>query len=82
MTVLVRDADYYRLDSSKLEVLLMYAEADLLDDQRRATAFTLLKAILRRGLKCSTIHDVMGRVRELSITGEHEKLRLECRQVT
>ncbi|XP_078582715.1 small subunit processome component 20 homolog isoform X3 [Branchiostoma floridae x Branchiostoma japonicum] len=81
LTVLVRDVKYYNVDQDQLRVLLQYAEQDILDYTRQATAFTLLKAILSRKLVVPEMHDVMGRIAELSIKSELDNVRVQCRQV-
>ncbi|XP_035663826.1 small subunit processome component 20 homolog [Branchiostoma floridae] len=81
LTVLVRDVKYYSVDQDQLRVLLQYAEQDILDYTRQATAFTLLKAILSRKLVVPEMHDVMGRIAELSIKSELDNVRVQCRQV-
>ncbi|XP_066264950.1 small subunit processome component 20 homolog [Branchiostoma lanceolatum] len=81
LTVLIRDVKYYSVDNDQLRVLLQYAEQDILDYTRQATAFTLLKAILSRKLVVPEMHDVMGRIAELSIKSELDNVRVQCRQV-
>ncbi len=43
VTVLVRDVHYHTIDEKQLRVLLGYAEQDIHDYSRQATAFPLLK---------------------------------------
>lgn len=59
----------------------MYAEQDLHDHDRQATAFSLLKAIITRKLIIPEIHDTMSKVAELSITSELYHVRLQSRLV-
>ncbi|XP_046556646.1 LOW QUALITY PROTEIN: small subunit processome component 20 homolog [Haliotis rubra] len=81
VTVLVRDVDFYQVDTEQLQVLLTFCEEDLLDHTRQSTGFNLLRAILSRKLKVKELHDLMERVRELSITGSSGHVKLHCRQV-
>ncbi|XP_078664356.1 small subunit processome component 20 homolog isoform X2 [Branchiostoma floridae x Branchiostoma belcheri] len=81
LTVLVRDVKYHSIDQDQLRVLLQYAEQDIMDYTRQATAFSLLKAILSRKLVVPEMHDVMGRIAELSIKSELDNVRVQCRQV-
>ncbi|XP_067674264.1 small subunit processome component 20 homolog [Haliotis asinina] len=81
VTVLVRDVDFYQVDTEQLQVLLTFCEQDLLDHTRQSTGFNLLWAILSRKLKVKELHDLMERVRELSITGSSGHVKLHCRQV-
>lgn len=81
MAILVREVSYYTVTTDQLKVLLIYAEQDLHDFDRQATAFGLLKAIINRKLIIPEIHDVMDKVAELSIISEHPHVRLQSRQV-
>ncbi|XP_071941723.1 small subunit processome component 20 homolog [Antedon mediterranea] len=81
VTVLVRDVKGHQITDEQLQVLLSFAEEDIHDHTRQATAFSLLKAILGRQLMVPEIHDVMKKVAELSIRSEMHSVRLQCRQV-
>lgn len=81
MTVLVRDVKYYKIEVSQLKVLLLYVEQDMHDHDRQATAFNLLRAIIARKLVIPEIHDVMGKVAELSIISELDHVRVQARIV-
>lgn len=81
VAILVRDVRYYNIETDQLKSLLLYAEQDLHDYERQATAFGLLKAIISRKLIIPEIHDVMKKVSELSITSELPHVRQHCRQV-
>jgi U3 small nucleolar RNA-associated protein 20 len=81
VTVLVRDVDYHTIDEKQLRVLLGYAEQDIHDHTRHATAFPLLRAILTRKLVVPEMHDVMLKVEELSIQADSAEVRLKSRQV-
>jgi U3 small nucleolar RNA-associated protein 20 len=65
-----------------MKALLLYAEQDMHDFNRQATAFALLKAVLARKLVAPEMHDVMDKVAKLSITSEHAHIRLQARQVS
>ncbi|XP_022111823.1 small subunit processome component 20 homolog [Acanthaster planci] len=81
VTVLVRDVKQHTIDEKQLQVLLTYAEEDMHDHTRQATAFGLLKAILSRKLIVPEMHGVMKKVAKLSIMSESPSVRLQCRQV-
>lgn len=79
MAVLVRDVEYYIVDTNQLKALLMYVEQDMHDHDRQATAFGLLKAIISRKLIVPEIHDVVSKVAKLSITSELNYVRAQAR---
>ncbi|XP_011495601.1 PREDICTED: small subunit processome component 20 homolog [Ceratosolen solmsi marchali] len=81
MSVLVRDVKHFVVKSDQLKVLLMYAEQDLYDSDKQATAFGLLKAIIHRKLFISEMHQVMENVATLSITSELDNVRKQARAV-
>lgn len=81
VAVLVRDVKYHVLDQDQLKALLLYAEQDIADAHKHATAFALLKAILSRKLIAPEIHDVMNRVATLSITSDLDHVRAQARSV-
>lgn len=81
VAVLVRDVKYHIIGAEQLKTLLLYAEQDMFDFNRQATAFALLKAVLARKLVPEK-HDVMNKVAKLSITSEFSHIRLQARQVT
>ncbi|XP_069689745.1 small subunit processome component 20 homolog isoform X2 [Periplaneta americana] len=81
VAVLVRDVKYYTIDPEQMKALLLYAEQDMHDFNRQATAFALLKAILSRKLVAPEMHDVMDKVAKLSVTSEFAHIQLQARQV-
>lgn len=81
MAVLVRDVKYHTIDTEQLKILLLYAEQDMHDHDRQATAFNLLKAIITRQLIIPEIDEVMTKVAELSITSEMNHVRAQARAV-
>lgn len=81
MSVLVRDVKHFTISSEQLKILLFYAEQDLHDGDKQATAFALLKAIIKRKLTAPEMDAVMKKVATLSITSELEHVRLQSRSV-
>ncbi|XP_059468867.1 small subunit processome component 20 homolog [Neocloeon triangulifer] len=80
--VLVREVEYHNIRKEQVRLLLLYAERDIqADSSRQATAFTLLKAILRRRLSSPDMQQVMRTVAELSITSPMNHVRQQARQV-
>jgi len=81
MSVVVRDVKYFSIDADQLRILILYAEQDLHDSDKYATAFTLLKAIIHRKMIIAEMHTVMEKVAMLSITSELEHVKLQSRSV-
>lgn len=81
MSVIVRDVQYHTIDTDQLKVLLLYAEQDMHNHDRQATAFNLLKAIISRKLIVDEIHEVMKKVAEMSIISELSYIRAQARTV-
>lgn len=59
----------------------MYAEQDLHDSERQATAFGTLKAIMHRKLVVPEMEAVMNKVKELIVTSENDNVRRQARGV-
>ncbi|XP_043092950.1 small subunit processome component 20 homolog [Puntigrus tetrazona] len=69
------------ITETQLQVLLGYAEEDIYDNSRQATAFGLLRAILSRKLVVPEMEDVMKKVAKFAINGSNEQVRMRCRQI-
>ncbi|KAI4482212.1 hypothetical protein M0804_008763 [Polistes exclamans] len=81
MSVLVRDVKHFTISTEQLKILLLYAEQDLHDSDKQATAYGLLKAIIKRKLTAPEMDEIMKKVATLSITSELEHVRLQSRTV-
>ncbi|XP_060746083.1 small subunit processome component 20 homolog [Tachysurus vachellii] len=81
ITVLVKSVTKKCISNTQLQVLLGYAEEDIYDTSRQATAFGLLKAILSKKLVVPEMEEVMKKVAKLSINGSNEQVRVRCRQI-
>ncbi|KAG7496109.1 small subunit processome component 20-like [Solea senegalensis] len=81
ITTLVKNVKSSNISETQLQVLLGYAEEDIYDQSRQATAFGLLKAILSRKLVVPEMEEVMTKVSKLSVTGSNGMIRIHCRQI-
>lgn len=81
ITVMVKNVKKKSISETQLQVLLGYAEEDIYDQSRQATAFSLLKAILSRNLIVPEMEDVMKKVASLSVNGGNNMIRVHCRQI-
>ncbi|XP_026183080.1 small subunit processome component 20 homolog [Mastacembelus armatus] len=81
ITILVKNVQCNTISEIQLQVLLGYAEEDIYDQSRQATAFGLLKAILSRKLIVPEMEQLLQKVAKLSITGSNAMIRIHCRQI-
>ncbi len=77
---LIRDCDNFNLDEEQLQVLMHYAERNLYDNYKQASAFNLIKAVLHRKLECDELNEVLAKVMKLSIQADSQNVRLQSRQ--
>ncbi|XP_037315787.2 small subunit processome component 20 homolog isoform X2 [Pungitius pungitius] len=81
ITIMVKNVKNNQISETQLQVLLGYAEEDIYDQSRQATAFGLLKAILSRKLVVPEMEEVLKKVAKLSVTSSNAMVRVHCRQI-
>nr|CAB3267577.1 small subunit processome component 20 homolog [Phallusia mammillata] len=69
------------MTESQLKILLTYAEEDLYSVQRQSHAFELLKSILKRGLQCPEVLEVIDKVRKIAIQSHTASSRAQARSL-
>lgn len=80
-SVILRNVKHFTISADQLKLLIIYAEQDLHDSERQATAFGLLRAIISRKMIVPEMYDVMHKVAILSVTSELDHVKLQSRQV-
>lgn len=80
--MIVRDVKHFQLEPDQIRALLLYCEQDLDDYSRQVTAFSLLKAIIKKKIDAPELLDVMKKVGDLSISSNQDSIRLQARQVS
>ena len=80
LSTLIRDCVHFNLSDEQLQVLMHYAERNLYDSFKQASAFNLLKSILSRKLQCDELIEILGKVMKLSIQADALSVRLQSRQ--
>lgn len=81
MSIFVRYIKYFTVNEEQLKTLVLYVEQDVYDNDRQATAFNLLKAVISRKLVVPEMHPIMRKISMLSITSESDNVRNQSRSV-
>ncbi|XP_063868491.1 small subunit processome component 20 homolog [Scylla paramamosain] len=68
LAVVVRSVESYMLTEEELEILLGYVTSSLEDSRQQQTAFIVLQAVLARKIDSASLHQLLTRVKEMSIT--------------
>ncbi|KAF1766322.1 hypothetical protein GCK72_006279 [Caenorhabditis remanei] len=68
------------LDNDKLTLLLAYAEADVIDQHKQATMFSLIKSLVKRGVRHERLGEIMDNLSEVSIRSPLVNIREQCRE--
>ncbi|VDM07256.1 unnamed protein product [Wuchereria bancrofti] len=81
ITQVIKDAPSLVLTSKRLQLLLTYVETDIIDNQKQAVAFPLIKAVIIRKLQDPKIIEIIQYLAETAIISEVSHIREQCRQV-
>ncbi|XP_061839511.2 small subunit processome component 20 homolog [Nerophis lumbriciformis] len=81
ITMLVKNMKNSVISKAQLQVLLGYAEEDIYDRSRQATAFGLLQAILSKKLIVPEMQELMKKVAQQAVSGNTSMIRVRCRQI-
>ncbi|XP_050735563.1 small subunit processome component 20 homolog [Eriocheir sinensis] len=72
LAVVVRNVETYMLTEEEVEVLLGYVSGSLEDSRQQQTAFSVLQAVLARKMDSASLHQLLARVKEMSITSPRQ----------
>ncbi|XP_043645903.1 small subunit processome component 20 homolog [Drosophila teissieri] len=83
VVALLRKCEDYQLSNEQIEQLLLHIEQELQEGEcsSQTMVFTLLKALVGRKVDTRSLHDLMKRLGDLSITSSSDYVRDECRGV-
>ncbi|CAB3405042.1 unnamed protein product [Caenorhabditis bovis] len=68
------------LDNEKLTLLLAYAEADIMDQHKQATMFSLIKSLVKKGVQHERLAEIMDHLSETAIRSHLPNIRSQCRE--
>lgn len=80
LCIIIRDTNHNGLNMEKLKILLVYVEQDIYDNHRQASAFNILKTVLKKKLDVPELSSLIKKVAELSVSSEVAHVRLQARQ--
>lgn len=81
IVAMLRNCEYYQIKEDHVPQLLLYIENDINENQKQPMAFDLLKSLVFRKVSSKEIHDIMGKLSELSIVSENLYTRNEARSI-
>ncbi|CAD6199921.1 unnamed protein product [Caenorhabditis auriculariae] len=79
-TKLISYAGSTWLTQENLSLLLAYAEVDVLDQQKQSTMFSLLKILVRKGVRHERLPEIMHHLSETAIRSPIQSIRTQCRE--
>lgn len=81
IVAMLRNCEYYHIKEDHIPQLLLYIENDINENQKQPMAFDLLKSLVYRKVSSKEIHDIMGKLSEISIVSENLYTRNEARAI-
>lgn len=81
LTLMIQDYHRSILTKKRLQILLNYAEADVIDSTRQTTAFALINVILGKNIKDEKIVQMMEYLGEISVTSPMEHIQRKAREM-
>lgn len=81
IVAMLRNCEYYQIKEDHIPQLLLYIENDINENQKQPMAFDLLKSLVYRKVNSKEVHDIMGKLSELSIVSENLYTRNEARMI-
>lgn len=81
ISAIIKNCSYFRLSDEQLTLLTHYAERNLYDNAKQASAFNLIKSLLVRKIQSDELTDILSKVMKLSIQAESTNVRLQSRQI-
>lgn len=81
ISVIMTNCETFKMTDDQLQSLLLYIEQDLHDSEKFATAFDLLKKIIKCKYELKAVDKLMVKIREMSIVSESDTIRHQSRNV-
>lgn len=81
VVALLRKCNYYNLTEEQIDELILYIEKDLHEGEHQAMTFNLLKAMLMRKVESKSMHEIMQKIADMSITSHSDYVRDEARNL-
>lgn len=76
---ILNEVETVELDEEQYKMLLTYIETDICDVERQGVAFSLLAAVIDKGVNLPELHSLMRKVAEMSIQEEVTAIRNQAR---
>ncbi|XP_055858759.1 small subunit processome component 20 homolog [Episyrphus balteatus] len=81
VVALLRKCTEYKLNDTQIDQLIYYIEHDLHEGGNQTMAFSLLKAMVNRKVDTKEMHEIMMKIREITIVSPSDFARDESRAI-